>query len=154
MGMKTMKVFLLAVSALGAVHEYKAEAHLMCEICVDTANFLANGNSAGLARLAQVYPSYAETFGSQGEILAAHIAEKSVPEACKALKMCEDTDPFRGEEFAQSVLDEDIINEVNSDPTSTWTAGKNLRFKNATVAQLRVLLGTIVDPKWTYSLGD
>jgi cathepsin B len=40
-----------------------------------------------------------------------------------------------------TVLSDDIINQINSNPKSTWTAGRNSRFEGTTVGAARHLMG-------------
>lgn len=42
-------------------------------------------------------------------------------------------------------IEDDIIDEVNSDRESGWRAGKNLRFENVTMEEARLLVGTFTE---------
>lgn len=42
---------------------------------------------------------------------------------------------------SQPVLSDDIIKAVNSNPRSTWTAGRNSRFEKMTIGQTRMMMG-------------
>ena len=44
------------------------------------------------------------------------------------------------------------IEIVNSDPTSTWTAGVNDKFDGASLKEIKSIMGTIVDPDWAITL--
>merc|ERR1719498_1774654 len=46
-------------------------------------------------------------------------------------------------QLSKPALSDDLISAVNQDSTSTWTAGRNTIFDGATLAEAKVLLGTL-----------
>lgn len=58
-----------------------------------------------------------------------------------------------GDDFEDFVIDHAaIIEEVNSDPESTWFAAPNARFIKSMASDVRRTLGTITDPDWMIAL--
>eukprot|EP01062_Namystynia_karyoxenos_P042766 TRINITY_DN3130_c0_g1_i1.p2 TRINITY_DN3130_c0_g1~~TRINITY_DN3130_c0_g1_i1.p2 ORF type:complete len:383 (+),score=128.51 TRINITY_DN3130_c0_g1_i1:76-1149(+) len=45
--------------------------------------------------------------------------------------------------LARPVLSDELISAVNSDPTSTWVAGRSPRFENMTIGEAKTLMGTL-----------
>jgi len=43
-----------------------------------------------------------------------------------------------------------LIELVNNHPESTWVAGENERFKGMKISEIKKMMGTVVDPLWTY----
>lgn len=48
--------------------------------------------------------------------------------------------------LAQPALNDELIAAVNSDPTSTWKAGRNKIFEGKTLGETKVLMGTLQSP--------
>lgn len=44
------------------------------------------------------------------------------------------------------------IEQVNSNPASTWVAGENIKFQGASLKEIKSLMGTVVDPDWTINM--
>jgi|LauGreSuBDMM15SN_2_FD.fasta_scaffold1036481_1 hypothetical protein len=47
-------------------------------------------------------------------------------------------------------IDSSLIEHVNNHPEATWVAGENERFKGMRVSEIKKMMGTVVDPLWTY----
>lgn len=66
-------------------------------------------------------------------------------QTCHALKLCSDDEETVLEELDHLVL----IETVNSNKDSTWTAGENDKFKGMKKSEIKKMMGTVVDPLWT-----
>lgn len=123
-----MKTFILATIALCAcfgarVHEFHAENNIIHEIC----NHVTQNVPAS---------SILEKF-------QAPISESELAEVCQRasqnLLEFEDHSPVDMQSHARI---------VNSNPTSTWTAGVNEKFVNMSRSEIKKMMGTVVDPAW------
>jgi len=45
--------------------------------------------------------------------------------------------------LSKPILDDEMINTINSDPTSTWIAGRNSYFEGRTLTDAKILMGTL-----------
>lgn len=69
---------------------------------------------------------------------------------CASIELCKDDDVSRLL-LEEKPLDLSMhIETVNSNPNSTWVAGSNPRFEGASFKEVSQMMGTIVDPDWTY----
>ena len=88
------------------------------------------------------------------EAVSSEVADINFQDAegtCQRLNMCQGSTIDIMEMLkAERPLDlETHIGVVNNNPKSTWTAGVNSKFANASLKEVQAIMGTIVDPEWT-----
>jgi len=127
-------VFLLAVLTNGLVHEHQAEANLICRLC-DQAR--AKKSSAEILSLCHVDED-ADCSGTC-RMLAELRGKGKLISFCDQCKLSRD-------DLEIPIYDDARISKLN-DMKITWKAGRHERFHNATRAEFRRVLGTIVDDK-------
>lgn len=73
----------------------------------------------------------------------------SSKDVCIKYKFCEEFTIYEDEN--QFINHDKIISIVNNS-NSSWVAGKNDKFKNMTIGQIKNMMGTVVDKEWTFKL--
>ena len=147
-----MKTFALAtlaaLTSAGKVHEFFAESNYICEVCKMAVEFANNGNADKLDQLYKIHPTLQTRINAKYG--SPEIINFSKPQAtCEALELCDKPD-ILDMLMAEIPLDLSAhIEHVNSNPHSNWVAGVNEKFANASLKEVRGLMGTVVDPEWT-----
>lgn len=75
-------------------------------------------------------------------------------ETCRALGLCEEQSLAEYLLGEQPLNLEAIVEQVNSNPNSTWTAAAPSKFATATKNSVRKMMGTVVDPDWKVTLKE
>ncbi len=147
--MKTIfaSALMAAVNATN-VHKYFAESNFACGVCQQAVNHAKNGNIQELANLYELFPQLEkkiEQFDGRDELINLNNAEFT----CRNLQLCA-TESVAELLLAEMPVDlEKHVEYVNNMPNSSWKATLNDKFNGASHAEIRSLLGTVVDPQWT-----
>lgn len=139
---------LATFAAAGKVHEFKAEAYFICQMCMSVLENVKNGNGAEIDRLYNSVPALEErmtAFLGRDDLVDLNDIEGT----CKAINMCETEDVLDMLMAEQPLNLDKHVEAVNSNPNSTWVAGDNDKFIGASKKEVRALMGTVVDPNWT-----
>lgn len=138
----------IAAAEATRVHPFRAERNFMCRLCTETLTLARDGNEKEVDRIMELFPAfYKQTLGHHEN--ADKVNPQDIEGSCQALEFCAE------DALTELFLDErplDLsahIEKVNSNANSTWTAGVNDKFEGASLGQIQMTLGTIVDPKWT-----
>lgn len=146
--MKSFAIATLAALANAKVHDFFAESNYICEMCKTAVEYANENKYDKLDQLFTVHPAL------QTKINAKHgspelINVRRPKETCEALELC-GTPDILDMLMAEQPLDlQEHIDFVNSNPNSTWTAGVNNKFDGASLKEVKMLMGTVVDPEWT-----
>jgi len=132
---------LLAFSA-AKMHDFYAENNYICELCETVVDEIKAHNHDLVEDLVQKFPALEPFVGMIEEALAA--GEDKV---CDLLKLCDNSVQHFESELSDHLKH---ISIVNSNPESTWVAGENDKFTGMSVKEIKSLMGTVVDPVWTY----
>lgn len=139
---------LAAIANAGRVHEFFAENNYICELCKTAVEFAAKGRDIELDGLYEQFPKLQQRvnyFADRAELL--NLAEPE--QSCINMQLCSDNNIMELLHEEMPLDLSKIIEEVNSDPTSTWTAGVSAKFHGASLKEVKSLMGTVVDPDWT-----
>jgi len=147
---------LLAVASAKNVHKFYAEHNYICGVCEAAAQFVLDGGE--LDNFAGCIDGQGREFSTAcSKVREWHDTSMSMI-VLDARQICEYELELCGEWEdedldAEPVWNPSIVDTINNDPTSTWTAEAPQRFKGWTMGQFRkTQLGTIVDPDHVYKL--
>jgi cathepsin B len=143
---------LAAIATAGRVHEFFAENNYICEACKHAVDFANNDQMTELEALYAMHPELQNRingFFGHREVLDMNSPQKS----CENMQLCSNESVFELL-MAEQPLDLSAhIEAVNSNATSNWVAGVNSKFEGASLKEVKMLMGTVVDPLWTIANG-
>ena len=142
-----------AIASAGRVHEFFAEQNYICELCKDVVTLTAEGKDEELFALYEEFPKLQERVNywyGRNELI-----NLDQPLAtCQKIQLCAQED-VAALLAAEEPLDLSThIEEVNSNPKSTWVAGHNDKFTGASLKEIKSIMGTIVDEDWAIMLPE
>jgi cathepsin B len=147
-----MKAALIALVAVAQanVHEFWAEHNFICNACEKSVEFVTSGGDmddflACIDDQGREFTTVCTKIRhSQPQILSM-VAETGMNslQICEAMNMCGEWDDS---EFETLVWNPELVAEINGDATSSWKAELPKRFEGWTHANVRRMLGTVVDP--------
>jgi len=160
-----MKAILFGVAAAltfvsGNVHEFFAEHHFICGKCEETVNYLLLGgkmkNFLGcIDKTGEEYTTVCSDIRNYGIGKISKLHNKkglNAYQICEKLDMCSE---WNDDKFSKiPAITDDLINIINNDPKNSWKAGKQKRFEGWSLADVRRILGTVVDPKHKYKVPE
>jgi len=146
---------LLTVASAKNVHKYYAEHNYICGVCEAAARFMLQGGDMdnfkpcidGQGREFSTACSKVREY--QDTNMAMIVLNEH--QICRELELCGEWEDDMLD--AEPVSNPKIVDIINNDPYSTWTAESPERFDGMTVGQFRkTQLGAIVDPDHVYKL--
>jgi len=155
--MKSILAALLAVTQAN-VHEYWAEHNYLCNVCENSVQFVIAGGDMDDFQACtdgqdREFSTVCTKIRAQQQEVLTMQAESGMNsyQICEQLNFCGD---WEDDDLDKSwVWDQQIINTINNDPSSTWKAALPKQFEGWTLGAIRkTKLGTIVDPDHKYKL--
>ena len=139
-----------AISNAHQVHEFFAESNVICNLCQEAVEHVANDRQQDVADMFALYPKLEQIINAASGEFEIDLSQPET--TCQNLKLC------NNESVPQLILAErpidfdSHIEYVNNHPEATWTAAPTSRFEGASRKELRQMMGTVVDPDWTLNL--
>jgi len=139
---------LVSIASAGRVHDFFAETNLICSMCKEVMEHGSQNNINAIDEIYTMFPALEKrinAFAGMNSIIDFAQAEQS----CVNMSLCEGT-----ESIEELLMDErpidltHIIEEINSNPNSTWKASEQARFSGMSRRQIKKMMGTVVDPEW------
>lgn len=139
---------LVAFANAGRVHEFFAETNLICSLCKEVMEHAGQNNISAIDEIYTMFPKLEErinAFAGMNSIIDFAQAEQS----CTNMSLCEGSEGIEELLMDERPIDlSHIVDQINSNPNSTWVASEQSRFSNMNRRQIRKMMGTVVDPDW------
>jgi len=175
--LKIMLFLFLVALASAFVHEYPSEANWMCEVCHQSLDVITSPKSSLLLQGTPMFSMEesildmckvdGEEFSTACSMFLDHLENAVVyktlkkgtnEDFCVSINMCDDKESEEYlqeyQEFETPAVNKNMIRKFNNMKGRSWTMGVNEKFVNATLNDIRILLGSIVDPEHAYQLPE
>ena len=147
---KAIALATVSVANAKKVHDYFAENNYMCELCNKVVEYARDGNDDGMEAIYKQFPGLLDRinkfYPERDEIVNYNDPQGT----CVKMNLCEDLDIF---ELLMEEQPLDLSEHINT-PKANWVSGVNEKFANASLKEVKAILGAIVDPEWTITLPE